>query len=153
MNTLQAMGTAICMTMIATAIFSLLITNRSMERVMRFALSLFFLSVLLSPVLTLEVEELLDFSVDETALLQEQQRMEDHLLSLADTQLQTQAEAMLQAAGIDYQKVEVAIHNNGETGITISELVVWINDANFTAPVKQTLEGYFGVSPEVKMEE
>lgn len=154
MNTIQAIGTGICITMIVTALFSLLITNRSMERVMRFALSLFFLTVLLAPLMDAEWSDLFDFSVQEsTEMEQVQDRLEQSFSSLTKMQLQKQAQMLLEQAQIPYEKLSIEIHNEGQTSITISRLIVWLSDANLTAPAKDCLKDYFGIMPEIKVGE
>lgn len=154
MSTLQAIGGGVCITMIVTAIFSLLITNRSMERVMRFALSLFFLTVLLAPLTEANWDDLLDFSEADTgAMMSTEEQLQQSLSSLAQLQLKKQAETLMEQADIPYEKLEVQIHNTGETGITISRLIVWLSDVNLAAPTKDCLEDYFGVMPEIKVGE
>lgn len=156
MSLLYEITFSLCTTLAATGIFSLLVSGRQMEKVMRFLLSLFLLNSLLFPFVNGELEDL-SFPKQETdnfygeAL---EQQWEEQFLSLTEIQIAHEVENILILQGISPEKVEVEIHIGAENNITINKCMVYLSgEETFSqGDLSYELQKEVGVKPEFIVE-
>jgi hypothetical protein len=150
---------SLCMTLIATGIFSMLIPGKSMEKVLKFALSLFFLSCLVLPVLQGEVRFSFtdsDLSEWDTQYPEElEQKSNEAFLKLTETNLSHEIELLLEVKGIKTEKIEVSIHIDEENNIDISKCDIYLSGGqNIVAgDLAFYLQKETGVKPNLIVEE
>jgi hypothetical protein len=138
---LKTAAAAVCGTMLLSAILLFLLPQNG-QRMMRFAVRIFFLLSLLIPFtgwtqedFTLPEETEQSFSEDLGALVQRQ--LEQAVVGT----LQAQAEEILARCGAAETAVEITIHNRGDAGISITSLKVY--------PPEEELDAVLEAVPEL----
>lgn len=157
MDTVRSIGASICITLAVTGIFSMLMPSRTMEKVIRFAVGLFFLSSLILPFTTG------DFSVDLTIpeweeSLQTKQltdQVKNSTVTVSQQKVERLAESLLKAEGITPQKVTATINIEEDNSITITKLsiVLRLEDIFQKQKASDCLENQMGIVPEFEMGE
>lgn len=123
METIKLIGTSICVTMIVTAIFFMLVPDKKPEKMLRFSISLFFLTGLISPF----VGKSLNFHIDPLLESYEQQeqplesQISESFATLAAARLERQLEDTLKSEGIIPLKITVSVHIDDSNGISIEQ--------------------------------
>lgn len=125
METIRQWAVSICITLVATAIFSMLIPKGNMEKVMKFMLSIFFISCLLAPFLggmpqidlAAEAAELTNY----TAI---NEQMQDQIRQLSEANLCRAIDEMLQQEGYQAKKVEAEVNILEDDSISITNITV-----------------------------
>lgn len=126
METIRTIGISICVTAVVTAIFSMLLPDSRFDRVLKFAISLFFLTGVISPF----VSGQLDFRVSSEELeLPDapsglEQQVEQQFSALAAHQLEAGIDFQLQTQGIEAEKVAVFIHIEPGQSVSISRITI-----------------------------
>lgn len=157
MESIQSAAYAICLTLIATGVFTMLMPSNNMEKVLKFAVSLFFLSSIVLPFLRGDFHFSLDLSQQEQTV--DTQPLEaqttQSFAKLAEHRLETEAENVLTLQGITPKKVEAAIHIGDDNCITISTLTITLHAADFlqAESVKESIAEEVGLTPEIIIEE
>lgn len=126
METIRMLGMTICITAVVTAIFSMLVPNSGNERVLKFAVSLFFLTGLISPFATGDLDFHLDLGEFENPAVRQELSGEvgEQFCSLAGKNLEAAVERVLLAQGIAPKKVTVQINIGADGGISITRMEV-----------------------------
>ena len=157
MDMVRDYALSLCMTLIATGIFSMLIPGKSMEKVLKFALSLFFLSCLVLPVLQGEVRfSFTDSDLSDTQYPEElEQKSNEAFLKLTETNLSHEIELLLEVKGIKTEKIEVSIHIDEKNNIDISKCDIYLSGGqNIVAgDLAFYLQKETGVKPNLIVEE
>lgn len=126
MNTLRAIGYAICVTLVVTSIFLMLLPSGRMTKIVKFAVHLFLLIAVVTPFLG----QPMDFSAE--AFTWEQNDTAKSLSELADEQLlrsfdkslRLQAEAVFKKYGIAPEKITFHMNVQSDRSIDISKLEI-----------------------------
>lgn len=134
MEAIKTIGASICLTIVATSIFSMLMPNTKLDKILKFAISLFFLASLVSPFANASF----DFHIDLDAIAPQQTTnqvktaMDNSFSELAAMNLEAGISRMLKQNGIAVKKTQVIINKSELDNITISKLIVHV-DENATA--------------------
>ncbi len=130
MDAIKTIGMSICITIIVTSIFSMLLPHTKLDKVIKFSISLFFLTGIISPFFTTELKFNLDIDdiVPEQSAVQLDQTMQNQFISVAQTNLENAVKRMLKNDGINAIKVEVYINKLDKDNISISKLMVYIEN-------------------------
>lgn len=126
MNGIKTMAASICLTLLACGIFSLLIPKSNLEKVMKFALGVFFLSSVVFPF----TQGNLDFSFSFSSTSLEfsdrtvEEGVEQSLIGIGQQKVTAEIEAILEKNNVRFEKVETQIHIDEENNITISKIKI-----------------------------
>lgn len=131
MEQIKQWAVNICITLIVTGVFSMLIPQGNMEKVMRFAVSTFFLCCLLLPFFTglpeLEWEwEIETYSAAADPL---ESTVKEQLQALSERNVERVVREMLENAGITAEKIEADIHISEENSVSISRVTVVLKES------------------------
>lgn len=149
MSQLRTAAAAACGTMVLTAIVMLLVPQKD-NRMMKFAVRLFFLLSLILPFAGWEAE---DFVLPEEKTAESlsegldslvQRQLEESIVSA----LEGQAAEILRQHGVLHPEIEITIHNREDTGISITSLKVLAAPEEMDAALLAVpeLTGAFGVT-------
>lgn len=150
MEGIKIIGTSICITLVATTIFSMLVPNSKLDKVLRFAISLFFLTSLISPFTTAK----LDFSIDlsdiesERGQYQLQAEVDKQFSALAQKNLENSLGRILQTNGINVEKVVVLINKSDIDNISITKLTVY-TDGGDNQKINEIIKKEVGIMPKI----
>lgn len=146
-------GVSVCVTAVVTAIFSMLLPDSRFDRVLKFAVSLFFLTGLISPFVTGQLE----FRVEPEALeLPDTQQnlsgqVEQQFAALAARQLEAGIDFQLRTQGIEAEKVTVSIHIASGESVSISRIQIQLGpgDSGREAKVQEIVRSQTGQEAEI----
>lgn len=125
MDTIRQIATSICITMVATGIFSMLVPNRSMQKTLKFTISLFFLCCVVIPFVDAEIEwESLaaGASTDEQVSVSYEEQVNKQLLEMTKSNLSENIRQELERSGIEAENVVVSAHIDEMNSISINEI-------------------------------
>lgn len=152
MNTLRTIGYAICVTLVVTSIFLMLLPSSHMTKIVKFAVHLFLLIAILTPF----IGQSIDFSSEVEAFSREQNEAAKNLNELADEQLlrsfhkslKTQAEAVFKKYKIVPEKIEFRMNVRSDRSIDINKLEILLKGTDKDRCNKAVAEinGMFGVN-------
>ncbi len=156
MEGIRLIGISICVTTVVTSIFSMLTPDSKLDKVLKFAISLFFLTSIISPF----VNNKLDFHIDISDITQAPQtreltqRVENQFISIAKSNIENTVENLLLRENISPKKIEVLININEDNSISINKLMVYINksDEKRKQAIEKIVKEGAGYSPQVKIE-
>lgn len=154
MEGLRLIGISICTTMVVTSIFSMLAPNSKLDNLLKFSISLFFLTGIISPF----VNNKLDFRMEIADITKSNQtreliqNVEHQFLSIAMTNIENSVERLLNEQKISPKKVEVLININEDNSISISKLMVYIDksDENKQREIEKLVKDGTGFVPQVR---
>ena len=132
MEGIRLIGVSICITMVVTSIFSMLTPDSKLDKMLKFSISLFFLTSLISPF----VNNKLDFHIDISDITQTQQDKQlsqgvaSQFITIAIENLEHSVENLLIRKKINPKKVEVLINISEDDSISISKLMVYIEQSD-----------------------
>jgi hypothetical protein len=157
METIRSIGASICITLVVTGIFSMLMPSRTMEKIIRFAVGLFFLSSLILPFASgdfsfdLSVPEWEDTQPGESLT----QQVQNSTIRVSEQKVEELAESLLEAEGIVPQKVTATINIEQDNRITITKLSIVLGLENVLQKQKASdcLEEQMGIVPEFEIGE
>lgn len=153
MDGIRTIGMSICITLIVTSIFSTLIPETKLDKVLKFAISLFFLTSIISPFFTEKISFNVDFEdiVLEQNALQMEQAVEQQFFSLAQKNIASTVERYLKNEEISVRKVEVFVNKTSDNNISISKLMVYIdeNQENQMNKITSLVQREVGVTPNI----
>jgi len=156
METIKAIGMSICVTLVVTSIFSMLMPDTKLDKVIKFSISLFFLTSLISPFITSDIK--INVDIDDIVLESKStnlsQASQTQFFSLAEKNIQSALIRYLQNEDINVRKIEVCINKIDNNNISISKLMVYINrEQEETATrIKALVKREVGVTPDVIVE-
>lgn len=148
---MQNWAITVCVTMIGGALFSLLVPSNNLQRVVKFTLSLFFVSALVTPFLT-DLPDI-DLSPIEYAAADN-----DELSSLVEEETVKQAENILKE-GLTavfeqngYKISDIAIHINSEEETTQITVIIPQDEWEYIPQMEQLVKSETGISPQILCE-
>lgn len=152
MNSLQNWALSVCVTMVGVGIFSLLVPNSNLKKVVSFTISLFFLSSLLSP-LILSMPEL-DFSAISSEITQntelEETTRQQVLEQTKDTIAKELGQIFLQN-GYKIESLAIDISNeDSENGNIKVKLTLPKEQASQEGNIRAVVRSSVGVNPEIE---
>lgn len=126
MDAIRTIAMSICVTAVVTSIFSMLVPNASMEKALKFGISLFFLTGLVSPFLNNRVDFHIDLDSIPTGTANQQMTnaVENQFSSLAGQRVAAAVENVLVTGGIHPKKVTAAVNITEDGSISINNLTV-----------------------------
>lgn len=157
MGGIKSIVTMVCLTLIITGIFSILVPKSSMERVMKFAISLFFLAGVVIPIAKGEFK--FSFDTQQIKATEYQTKIKentkDTITILSEKKLESKIKSLLQENNINCTKVDINIHINKNDSIDISKFIVTLSkDSNLDLmTVERLIVKEVGVKPKIIIEE
>ena len=154
MEGIRMIGMSICVTAAATSLFSMLIPDAKLERVLKFAISLFFLISLAAPIaswkgdgLGFSLEGLPDSSWRQAGL---ESAVQSQFAGLAERRLSALMEEALLREGIRPEKVQASIHIAGDGSVSIKQVRIRLSPGDGTGAllIREILERETGAPPE-----
>ena len=153
MEAIKTIGMSICITLVVTSIFSMLVPDTKLDKVIKFAISLFFLTSLISPFFTSDIK----FRIDVDNLMPEKtvtsldEATQTQFLSLATKNIESAVLRILKNDGINVQKVEVLVNKTEDSNISITKLMVYIdNDTlNLSRRIEDLVKKEVGITPSI----
>ncbi|MFZ2538293.1 MAG: stage III sporulation protein AF [Oscillospiraceae bacterium] len=155
MEGIRLIGISICITTVVTSIFSMLTPNTKLDKVLKFAISLFFLTSIVSPF----VNNKLDFRIDISDITQTpqtrelSQSIENQFVSIAKSNIENTVGNLLLRENISSKKIEVLININEDNSISINKLMVYINksDEKRKQDIEKIVKEGAGFAPQVEI--
>lgn len=152
MEGIKLIGISICITAVVTSIFSMLVPNGKIDKTLNFAISIFFLTSLVSPFFNSK----LNFHVDLTASDQEyaakniESEMNKQFLSIAERQLESSLEKSLKEKNIFADKIDLSININADNSISINKVNVWLEkESENIMEIYELIEEATGIAPQI----
>ena len=128
MEEIRQWAFGICAAAVACGLTQMILPKSSMQRVFGITSSVFFLVCLLSPValvpLTLDITTQEEFQ-------QEADRREEQQKDAISESVRLAAADLLEDMGVEYRKIYINVHEDGEGGISISECEVELDESWF----------------------
>lgn len=157
METIRMIGASVCITMVVTAIFSMLIPDNKPEKLLRFSISLFFLTGLISPF----VGKSISFYIEPPAksrVAQEQAletQISESFVAAAQTRLEQQLSDALKKEGILPLKITVSVHIDETNGISIKQPIIIVDEKTYLLNEKigEVTKNVIGYDPKILMPE
>ena len=154
MESIRLIGTSICFTAVVASIFSMLVPDSRLDKVLKFAISLFFLTGLVSPFLSGGLDFHVDLAPAQSTASAE--RMEEavqaQFAALAQRRVESAVAEVLRQEGLPVRKVETAIHIDESDGISITNVKVSPGELITPAQaeqIKAVVKRETGIFPEV----
>lgn len=126
MESLKLIGTSLCITVLITSIFSMLIPKLKLKSAINTAVSLFFLISLVSPFLSADFSFSVPavFDYQEKAPIAVSEKISEQFLSLAEANLEQSIKSSLKKSGIIPKEIEIKINIAENDCISINKLNV-----------------------------
>ena len=130
MEAIRTIAMSICITAVVTSIFSMLVPNASMEKALKFGISLFFLTGLISPFLNNAIDFHIDLDSVKVGTRSQQMTdaVEKQFSSLAGQRVAAAVENVLAAKGIPTKKVTAVVNIGADGSISINDLTVSLDE-------------------------
>ena len=155
MDTVRSVAASLCVTLIATGIFSMLLPNAGWNRFAKFGVRLFLLLSLVSPFLSGNI----DWDLAAASYQTEADAVRSALSGLSERQLletfaanlEESARETLESAGIVPDKIAAAVHIADEQRIDISELNITLPEEEKSRgdQASQLIAEAFGTEPQL----
>lgn len=155
MSGIKSVVTMICLILIITGIFSILIPKNKMEKTIKFAISLFFLAGIVIPIVKGEF----DFSIDYKDInitdyqVQVQAKTKNTITILTEKKLENDVKNILKNNGINYENVEMSIHILEDESIDITKFTVVLKEGENIQTTEQLIIEEVGIKPSIEIEE
>lgn len=151
MEGIKYIAISICVTAVATAIFTMLIPNGRLEKTLRFAISLFFLASLISPFFNKQLDFRItmaesDYQYYEKNISAEINRQ---FLSLAQANVQAAIEKALENENISTQGIYVSMNIYEDESISISEIDIVTEEKDKAGRIIDIVYNATGIKPTV----
>lgn len=151
---IRTIGMSICITLVVTSLFSMLIPNTKLEKVLKFAISLFFLTGLISPFFSSDLNfhiDMEDLAPQTNSQSQLKTSAESQFASLAAKNLESSIDRMLKTEGIKTEKIKVLINKNDDDNISINKLMVYIDNENINKAtrIESIIKKEVGIVPSI----
>lgn len=132
MAELKQWAVNICITLAATAVFSMLVPNGSMEKVLKFTISIFFVSCLLTPFFVglpqIDWEAQITYQSDYADLTG---KINEQLIKQSEMSVCRVVKSILEEEKISYEKISADVNISSDNSIFISKIYIEL-------PVKET---------------
>ncbi|MEG0571352.1 MAG: stage III sporulation protein AF [Oscillospiraceae bacterium] len=151
MEALKSIGMSLCITAVATSIFSMLIPNSNLEKVIKFAVSLFFITGIVSPFINGNLK--VDFNFDDitppSSQTQFSQGVNTQFLTIAQNNLQISITKILEKESIKTKKITVKINISEQKSISINKITVFVDEKykNEAYRIENIVKKEVGVTP------
>lgn len=153
MQTIRSIAVSVCVAMAATGILSMLMPGKSMEKTVKIAVGLFFLSSIILPLTTGDFSLELDWLLEDQQTIDNQldQTVQQHMEALTTYNLEQTVRELLEKNEISVQKVEVSINIEQTSSITITRLDIVLpeQEQKKQREVSELVKQTFGIKPEV----
>ncbi len=152
-QTIKIVAVNICIVMIITGVFSVLVPGKSFEKILKFAISLFFVCSVAVPMFSGELS--LDFSFDTDFISEYESEFylsaEESVIKLSEEKIMLAIDEILTQNGISAKKIEVNINidENDSINITNVEISITENDEIFTLKIKEIVLREVGITPKI----
>ena len=152
MEQIKEWAVNVCITLIATGVFSMLIPQGSMEKVMRFGVSTFFLCCLILPFLF--GMPLFDWETEVSASIRTEELeegMEEQMKELSRYNIEQVINRLLSQEEIQAEKIEADIHISEENRVFINSVTVVLaaEQKDKMSKVKEQIKEQLGIEPKV----
>lgn len=130
MDSLKFIGMSICITTVITSIFTMLLPNGHLDNVIKFAITLFFLTSIITPFIDT------DFNLDFNSLAKElstqtsqtlEQEISNTFIDIAKSRIEEELKTLLIQNNVDAKKVSIDINISNDDCIYIEKVKVYIN--------------------------
>lgn len=151
MESIKLIGVSICITTVVTAIFSMLVPNTKFDKILKFAISLFFLAGLISPFFNSKLNfhiDIEDIAYSDTNKTMEQ-NIKTEFLDLAVKNLEQSAYKLLKNNQIDAKEVEIDINITQSESIEIESIKVLFEDKTDIKNTTDLVFRDFGIYPQI----
>lgn len=130
MNGIRMIAESVCITLIITGIFSLLIPSNTLEKVIKFAIGLFFISSLVLPFTKQQLDFSFDFQQEQQSMQNQmlEQGVENYFITIAEQKLESQIQTLLESNQIFPESVRFQIHIAEDNSIDINEICVTLSE-------------------------
>jgi len=152
MEQIKEWAVNVCITLIATGVFSMLIPQGSMEKVMRFGVSTFFLCCLILPfwvgMPSFDWETEVSASIRTEEL---EEGMEEQMKELSRYNIEQVIDRLLSQEEIQAEKIEADIHISEENRVFINSVTVVLaaEQKDKMSKVKEQIKEQLGIEPKV----
>lgn len=159
MNGVMQWATVVCLAAVVGAMIELITPTGRMEKMVRFVLGGFMICAIITPLTGTATKITFDLpaqtwqSQETAASFQED--LNEQVLQVAANNIKELAVEALQKEHITAQKIEVFMDTSDESGISINNLVVTLDESRRgdQAQVKKILENTLGLPTEVSIDE
>lgn len=153
MEGIRLIGISICVTTVVASIFSMLTPDTRLDKVLKFAISLFFLTGLISPFVNNKLNFHIDLGDIQSSSKQQElsQSVSSQFKSVVEKNIESSLEKQLSEKNISVKKIEVFININEDDSISINKLMVYIEKSSDETQqnIKKLIKESVGVTPEV----
>lgn len=149
MDSIQSWALAVCITMVGATIFSMLVPNSNMKKVVTFAINLFFISSLLSPIVIDPPN--IDFSATESEIVENSaltQTMQQEVITITENELTKELEQLFTQNGYKFNQIAIDI-NSTDGSIEKATIDMPTSELINEADVKKLVQNTIGVIPMV----
>ena len=144
MDSIVSWATAICAALVGGGVLSLISPSGNLKKTVSFAISLFFLCAIITPFITLNFSDSLDFSVS-----QSDEVRGDTTVRLAKAAAERGVKEILKSKDIIPQKIDTDIHINDDKSISITYIEITLDKGQsiYESEISGMIEEYFGIKP------
>lgn len=153
MESLKYIGMSICITTVITSIFTMLLPNGKLDNVIKFAITLFFLTSIISPFLNTDLK--LDFKTFSEEIISTNASLEvdisDAFIDIAKLHIEENINKLLTENNINNKKISIDINILDDTSIYIEKVKVYIDfvDDDIIENINNIITNEIGISPEI----
>lgn len=156
MESIRTFALAVCITAIATSVLSILLPpeRNGMRPMIRFAVSVFFLSSVLTAFFSIRDLPEFSFSLEEdTAEATDlQQEADRQLIAITEQNLVDALDAALRAEGVKAENISVKVHITESGGIEINKVILSLPETEWERG-KEAVKQALGSGVEIMREE
>ncbi len=153
MESLKFIGMSICITTVITSIFTMLLPNGKLDNVIKFAITLFFLTSIISPFLNTDLK--LDFKTFSEDIISTNKTLEVEIsnafIDIAKLHIEENINKLLQQNNIITKKISIDINILNDTSIYIEKVKVYIDfvDDDILKDINNIIVTEIGLLPEI----
>lgn len=152
MEAIRSIAVSVCITMAVTGILSILIPSKSMEKTIKLAVGLFFLSSIVLPFTNGQLSFDFDLEIPDEQVIHEdlEVSIQQNMQALTEQRLEQAATELLGQEKIIPEKVEVNINIAEDNSITITKVKMMLSpqDRKREAGITPLIKEKFGIEPE-----
>lgn len=154
MEGIRMIGMSICVTAAVTALFSMLVPDSGLEKVLKFAIGLFFLTSLAAPFASGKLNFQIDAGLPTGAATGTEltESVESAFSGLASRKVAAAIEKLLLREGYEPKKVEVGIHITGQNSVSINQMRITIDSQGDAVQIGEIVKREVGFTPEIAVE-
>lgn len=152
MESIQNWAMTVCVTMAGAAVFHMLLPGSGLKKMAMFAVNLFFISSLISPLILNPPK--FDFDVITSEVTQNEDLdslVDGQVEALTQKNLDKQVGQLLSQHNYTAEKIETTIHIEADNSISITKLKIWIRreQQSSQSAIEQLVSKEVGVQPEI----